>query len=151
MSKIKLCKSCRSKNVNDLFYSGYYNWLKDDCYECPMKECKGALIDINLSKDDFDIITSVSQEVDFIESMINLKETDPIEYQLKMSQFKSQLAQTQMIEDNSDNKAKCPICNSTNISKISVAKKVTKIGLFGIFGAGDLGKAWKCNNCGSRF
>lgn len=25
------------------------------------------------------------------------------------------------------------------------------IGLFGIFGAGDLGKTWKCNNCGSKW
>lgn len=46
---------------------------------------------------------------------------------------------------------KCPHCNSTNISKISTAKKATKIGLFGIFGTGDIGKTYKCNNCGSRF
>ena len=45
----------------------------------------------------------------------------------------------------------CPICNSTNLSKISTVKKATKIGLFGIFGAGDIGKTYKCNNCGSRF
>ena len=46
---------------------------------------------------------------------------------------------------------KCPICNSTNLSKISTIKKATKIGLFGIFGAGDIGKTYKCNNCGSKF
>lgn len=46
---------------------------------------------------------------------------------------------------------KCPICGSANLSKISTVTKATKIGLLGIFGAGDIGKTWKCKNCGSRF
>ena len=49
------------------------------------------------------------------------------------------------------NKPKCPICSSTNLSKISSVTKAAKIGMFGIFGAGDIGKTWKCNNCGSKF
>lgn len=49
------------------------------------------------------------------------------------------------------NKPKCPICQSTNLSKISTTHKAGKIALFGIFGAGDIGKTWKCNNCGSKF
>lgn len=49
------------------------------------------------------------------------------------------------------NKPKCPICGSTNLSKLSNVGKAAKIGLFGILGAGDLGKTWKCNNCGSKF
>lgn len=51
----------------------------------------------------------------------------------------------------SQNKPKCPICQSTNLSKISTATKAMKIAAFGIFGMGDNGKTWKCNNCGSRF
>lgn len=54
-------------------------------------------------------------------------------------------------EQENANKPKCPICNSTNLSKLSNVGKVTKVGLFGIFGAGDIGKTWKCNNCGSKF
>ena len=46
---------------------------------------------------------------------------------------------------------KCPTCQSTNLSKITNTRKAGKIALFGIFGAGDLGKTWKCNNCGSKF
>lgn len=45
----------------------------------------------------------------------------------------------------------CPICGSANLSKISAVKKAAKVGFFGLFGAGDLGKTWKCNNCGSKF
>ena len=50
-----------------------------------------------------------------------------------------------------DNRPECPICHSKSLSKISNIGKTTKIGVFGIFGAGDLGKTYKCNNCGSRF
>lgn len=48
-------------------------------------------------------------------------------------------------------KPKCPICNSPNLSKISSIGKAAKISLFGIYGADNLGKTYKCNNCGSRF
>lgn len=48
-------------------------------------------------------------------------------------------------------KAKCPSCGSRSLSKISSVKKAAKVGLFGIFGAGDIGKTYKCNNCGVRF
>lgn len=51
----------------------------------------------------------------------------------------------------SSNTPKCPICQSTNLSKISSVKKAARVGVFGIFGAGDIGKTYKCNNCGSRF
>lgn len=46
---------------------------------------------------------------------------------------------------------RCPICNSTNLKKLSTAGKAAKVGLFGIFGAGDIGKTYKCNNCGAKF
>lgn len=53
--------------------------------------------------------------------------------------------------NDSNNKPKCPSCQSTNLSKISSVGKAAKIGLFGLFGAGDIGKTYKCNNCGVRF
>lgn len=45
----------------------------------------------------------------------------------------------------------CPICGSTNLTKLLNVGKAAKVGFFGIFGAGDLGKTWKCKNCGSKF
>lgn len=148
MSKIKLCKKCRSKNNEELFYSGYYNWLNEDCYECPMKDCDGQLIDINLSKNDFDIITSISKDIDFLEAMIKLHDENIIEYELKMSQFKSQLSQTQV--RNESNKPKCPTCNSTNIEKISVGKKAVGGFMFGLLSS-DVRKSMHCKNCGYKW
>lgn len=46
---------------------------------------------------------------------------------------------------------KCPICGSTNLKKLSVFGKVAKVKMFGIFGAGDLGKTYKCEDCGVKF
>lgn len=46
---------------------------------------------------------------------------------------------------------KCPICGSTNLTKISVVTTAAKIYAFGIYGAGDVGKTYRCNNCGSKF
>lgn len=45
----------------------------------------------------------------------------------------------------------CPVCHSTNLSRISASKSFLKIATFGIAGAGDVGKTWKCNNCGDKF
>ena len=48
-------------------------------------------------------------------------------------------------------KPKCPFCGSNNLVKISATKSFLKIATFGLAGAGDVGKAWKCANCGSKF
>ena len=114
-------------------------------------DCNGNLIETSLSYDDLITISRISNDNAFFQAMLDLKEKDIIEYNLKMSQFRSQVAQQKNSRVRNDNSPKCPICNSTNLSKISTAKKATKVGLFGIFGAGDIGKTWKCNNCGSRF
>ena len=146
MSGIKFCQNCRSKNNQDLFYSGYYNWLNDDCYECPMKDCGQKLIDINLSKEDFDIITSISKDITFLESMINLKETDPIEFQLKLNQFKTQLQQQESSKIQNDTTPRCPHCHSTNIKSISGLNRGASIAMWGIFSK-KINKSFECLDC----
>lgn len=49
--------------------------------------------------------------------MIDLKEKDPIEYQLKLSQFKTDVIQQNQAEQKS-NQVKCPKCGSTHIQII---------------------------------
>lgn len=83
--------------------------------------------------------------------MIDLKKKDPIEYQLKLSQFKTQLQQqesSKRIEE--DNKPKCPTCGSTNIEKISLGKKAVGGALFGLFSS-DVRKTMHCKNCGFKW
>lgn len=61
--------------------------------------------------------------------MIELKQKDIIEYELKMSQFRNQAEQKSIIENNKhDNAPKCPKCGSTNIQ--IVPRKWTLLGGF---------------------
>lgn len=126
----------------------------DELDECP--ECLCPLNKENISTiPDGGWVKAVSTDENFMKAMTELYENNPIEYQLKISQFKANLKQQESRSDKTDQKdnniPKCPTCGSTNISKISTIKKATKIGLFGIFGTGDIGKTWKCNNCGSKW
>lgn len=72
-----------------------------------------------------------------------LKELEQIEKitEQRVDEWKSSLHPT----------PKCPICGSTRLTKISTLTKAAKISAFGIYGAGDIGKTYKCNNCGAKF
>lgn len=116
---------------------------------CPY--CKNSIEDTNLSEDDFDLIEEVSDsDRQFLEAMIDLKKKDPIEYQLKMSQFKANLRQQESSKVKEDNTPKCPTCGSTNIEKISLGKKAVGGALFGIFSS-NVRKSMHCKNCGYKW
>lgn len=75
--------------------------------------------------EDADLITlkEISNDMDFLEAMMELKKNDPIEYQLKMSQFKANLkkqeSQQKEQEESVQNQIHCPKCNSTSIQTIN--------------------------------
>lgn len=48
-------------------------------------------------------------------------------------------------------KITCPVCGSQSISRIPGMGKAVKIGLFGLYGADELGKTFRCDDCGYRF
>lgn len=78
--------------------------------------------------------------------MIKLKQDNPIEFQLKMAQFKNQVQQQKSVTSSS-NKPKCPTCGSTNIRKIGGVERGASIAAFGIFSR-KINKTFKCDNCG---
>ena len=62
------------------------------------------------------------------------------------------IARMQKEADKRNYVPRCPVCGSSNIGKITVAKRAAKTAVFGAIGAmDDIGKTWKCNNCGSKF
>lgn len=113
---------------------------------CPY--CKNSIEDTNLSEDDFDLIEEVSDsDRQFLEAMIDLKKKDPIEYQLKISQFKANLKQqesSKKVEE--DNRPKCPNCHSTNIKPISGTERAVSIIGLGMFSK-KINKSFKCLDC----
>lgn len=87
--------------------------------------------------------------VSLLEAMIKLKETDIIEYNLKMSQFRSQVEEQRQTKQKTEenNKPKCPHCNSTNIKSISGLNRGASITMWGIFSK-KINKSFECKNCG---
>ena len=162
--KLLICPNCKSKN----FYVGRQ---KNPCVRCgtiiesdkcetitvvkePFTECPlcGAKYDHPVTK-----CTAKNKKwksicgfdyraIDDAEEIAKMNE----EKERKQKELSTRQLQ-QQLQPQPQNIPRCPICQSSDLSKISTVKKATKIGLFGIFGAGDMGKTWKCNNCGSKF
>ena len=57
------------------------------------ENCGGKLIEVSISEEEFRIMCFISTDNNFLQAMIDLKEKDIIEYNLKMSQFRAQLQQ----------------------------------------------------------
>lgn len=76
--------------------------------------------------------------------MVELKKNDIIEYNLKMSQFRTQVNQQKQQQESS--KPHCPTCNSTNIKLISTTSKAVNTAMFGLLGT-KRHKTYHCNNC----
>ncbi|QUO21815.1 hypothetical protein KFE18_14825 [Clostridiaceae bacterium Marseille-Q4143] len=83
-----------------------------DNMECP--RCAAKLTHLlPFTSDEAIALFHISEDPSFINTMVDLKEKDPIEFQLKLAQFKStQSAPTPSVQ----NKVTCPKCGSTNIS-----------------------------------
>lgn len=117
-----------------------------------INNCNGNLIKVNITEDEFDILCDISEDNNFLQAMIDLKEKDPIEYQLKMSQFKTQVQQQESIkrQQSEQSKVHCPFCNSVNVKKISGTERAASVAMVGIFSK-KINKSFKCNACGGTF
>lgn len=84
---------------------------------CPVCHTKGSFLEKYIMD-----IKRISNDSDFIQAMTKLHENDPIEYQLKMSQFKANLKQQESSkpkEESNKDVIHCPKCNSTSIQTIN--------------------------------
>lgn len=153
MSKQIFLKYCSKCAKNDdmpgakFHINGYKSFYDSDDYSKCL-ECGNELIQYSMTCDEYNIITHISQDVNFLEAMIKLKDTDIIEYESRMSQFRSQVQQQEEAKQKVEEKSKphCPTCGSTNIEKISATSKAVNTIVFGIFGT-KRHKSFHCNNC----
>lgn len=144
---IKFCKTCQQQK-RDNCPSGYYFGWKESVTHCP--NCGTEFINIDFPAKDLAVIKNISEDVSFIEAMIKLYDTDIIEYELKMSQFRNQIEQQQNTKQVIINTPKCPTCNSTNIKKISGLSKAGSVAMWGLLSR-KVHKQWHCNQCGSEW
>lgn len=159
---IKFCNNCY-KNKNSLapentseYYAGYMVCMKADklanMTKCPL--CgKEGLVETNITEEELDLMGEASNyNRHFLEAMIDLKQKNVIEYELKMSQFRSQVGQQKQQEQvkQESNSIRCPYCHSTNVKKISTTSRAASAMVFGIISK-KIGKQWHCDNCKSDF
>lgn len=151
MYKARYCPYCKQHKTNEnaawLRYAFYFHngYMTDDEIKC--SECGTTLVKMNLTVEEFDTIIDISGDPSFIEAMDELKQKDPIEFNLKLAQFKTQIGQQQ--NANTD-QLKCPTCSSTNVQRISSTAKVAGVVAFGIFSK-TAKSQFKCGNCGYKF
>ncbi len=132
---VKKCNKC-----------GRFCVCSDDDYLVDgYKGCDGLMVDTGIRFDDYLIISKISDDDNFLQAMIDLKEKDPIEYQLKMSQFKTQVQQQKNNKAQSSNTVKCPKCGSTNITAGQRGYSL----LTGFIGSGSTVN--RCSKCGHKW
>lgn len=99
----------------DLACVGYYTVGEEENWEFCKVHPDEKLVDSPLSASEFGVLSSITNDILFIHSMEDLKQSDPIEFQLKMSQFKANLGQQEIAREER-NKIRCPKCNSIQIT-----------------------------------
>ncbi len=110
-----------------------------------INNCNGNLIRVNITEDEFDTLCDISEDNDFLQAMIDLKQKDIIEYNLKMSQFKAQLQQQKSSTSRTGSTVRCPRCGSTNITAGQRGYSL----LTGFVGSGSTVN--RCANCGHKW
>ena len=134
-------------------YSGFLGFasferIDEDATVCPF--CGKPIVETGMDRRDYRDLSIASKENrQLIEEMIELKKKDPIEYEIKMIEFRKESKRI-MDEDDSDIMPKCPTCGSINIEKISLGKKLTGGALFGLLSS-NVRKTMHCRNCGYKW
>lgn len=138
------CMNCNTGNQND------FDTDKLICKRCQSE--KIANVSGKMTVEDIITITSISKDVNFLEAMSALHDTDIIEYESRMSQFRTQVQQQeqQKSSGSTSTQVTCPYCHSTNVKKISGTSKAASVALWGIFSQ-KVRKNFHCNSCKSEF
>lgn len=145
---IKFCKKCHDEKKIRYWGDKYgYLWtLTDDAKICP--DCQSNLVDIDFPALDFIILSKISDSTDFYDAMIKLHDDDIIEYELKMSQFRSQVEAQEAEEERKkaeESKPRCPKCGSTSIATVNKGYSL----LTGFLGSGKPMNV--CQSCGHKW
>lgn len=151
IKKAKICNKCiHSINPDTLEVAYFKRFGGIEFMEC--RKCHGTdFTELDITVEEMHIITKISTDPDFVFAMNELRKNDIIEYNLKLAQFKKQIAETE--DDDykpTSSVPKCPICGSTNIKKISATKRILSVGTLGLAGS-VVGKNQQCKDCGAKW
>ena len=106
--------------------------------------CGGQFIHTNITAEEMFLIERTSKDREFINAMIKLKKNDIIEYQTRISQFRSQ-AKADGCYNKPKPKVCCPRCGSESIATGQRGYSL----LTGFLGSGKTVN--RCANCGYKW
>ena len=150
-NEIYICEDCYKKGED--FFKAVWSYFMPNNDICSNKcmTCNGHNIKkMSLTREEVKDLLSTSSDIEFIVAMDKLKCEDIIEFNLKMSQFKSNTQQSSNTSSKPSSVPKCPTCGSTDIKKISGGKRWLTTGIFGL-ASSDVGKNMQCNSCGAKW
>lgn len=148
MNNVKICPYCHKNNKETWIYTAGFDVDAYKLNRIKCITCGKNLEDTILTVEEYAILEETSIDVSFFDAMIDLKQKDPIEFNLKLAQFKTQVGQQQ--NNNNSNQLKCPTCSSTNVQKISGTAKVAGALTFGLLSK-TARSQFKCGNCGYKW
>ena len=145
---LRYCPICAknpklAEKIGATYYiPGYVDtWINDDIDWCESHIERHKTQQLDFLCEDYRTIVHVTTDPSFLEAMIDLKKKDPIEFQMKMSQLRTQVTQ----QEAEANKVHCPKCRSTDIG-------VTTRGYSAFWGFIGSGKTMNvCKNCGYKW
>lgn len=105
---------CSNKNCDSARYLDPGEENKSNCSFCNSKMIKTPLL-----VEEYVYIALISEDRDFIDAMIELKQKDIIEFKTKIAQFKVQVDAQEERERQEKNKPKCPKCGSTSLATVN--------------------------------
>ena len=115
------CPKCKSTNIEcvkdriclDCGSAWYWHSsTSKKCIKCGSENTTDEIDDYNCKMDDYLLLFNISHDGNFILQMLKLKNDDPIEYELKMAQFR-EIAERKKADES---KPRCPKCGSTSIT-----------------------------------
>lgn len=115
------CPKCKSTNIEcvkdriclDCGSAWYWHSsTSKKCIKCGSENTTDEIDGYNCKMDDYLLLFNISHDGNFILQMLKLKNDDPIEYELKMAQFR-EIAERKKADES---KPRCPKCGSTSIT-----------------------------------
>lgn len=113
---LKYCATCaKDESVEPGIINGergYDYYEEDQCFTCGCTN----LINTGLHMHETGIILRASENFEVVKAMIELKKNDPIEYSIKLAQFKEMADNKRKAEEAERLIPKCPKCGSKSIT-----------------------------------
>lgn len=144
------CPKCKSTNIEcvkdriclDCGSAWYWHSsTSKKCIKCGSENTTDEIDDYNCKMDDYLLLFNISHDGNFILQMLKLKNDDPIEYELKMAQFR-EIAERKKADES---KPRCPKCGSTSIATVNKGYSL----LTGFLGSGKPMNV--CQSCGHKW